>query len=180
MDAVVSKSGVVPFSLKDAPSLIERLWPAQKISVEAQKERKAGAGQTLTALGSYWKGRKPLILVRACILASLLPATDDLEKDIEVFEILTGMSDTQTVSWFKRTLTIEEIIKFGSKSQQAALLEENGDGNVVFKALPKDERLAQMAAVIALMPYQDRVRATLSTGGSLGRYSNLSTSRCCQ
>ncbi|MGH8611447.1 MAG: DUF1156 domain-containing protein, partial [Gammaproteobacteria bacterium] len=58
---------MAPFSLKNAPSLIERLLPAQKLSAEAQKERKAGAGQTLTALGSYWKGRKPLILVRACV-----------------------------------------------------------------------------------------------------------------
>ena len=28
-------------------------------------------------LGSYWKGRKPLILNKACILGCLLPATDD-------------------------------------------------------------------------------------------------------
>jgi putative DNA methylase len=59
-------SEVVPFSLKGAPSLIERIFPSMKISAEAQKERKAGAGQTLTALGSYWKGRKPLILGRVC------------------------------------------------------------------------------------------------------------------
>ena len=54
---------VEPFAWKNRPSLIESVLPAQKISAEAQKERKAGAGQTLTALGSYWKGRKPLILV---------------------------------------------------------------------------------------------------------------------
>jgi hypothetical protein len=54
--------GLAPFSLRDEPSLIERVFPAQKIGVEAQKERKSGAGQTLTALGSYWKGRKPLVL----------------------------------------------------------------------------------------------------------------------
>jgi len=47
--------GLAPFSLRDAPALIERVFPAQKIGVEAQKERKAGAGQTLTALGSHWK-----------------------------------------------------------------------------------------------------------------------------
>ena len=75
MDAVAPKPKVTPFSLKDAPSLIERIWPAQKISVEAQKERKAVQGQTLTGLGSYWKGRKPLILVRACVLGALLPST---------------------------------------------------------------------------------------------------------
>ena len=90
MDAVATKPKVTPFSLKDAPSLIERVWPAQKISVEAQKERKADLGQTLTRLGSYWKGRKPLILVRACVLA-LLPATAMTRKDLAIFEILCGI-----------------------------------------------------------------------------------------
>ncbi|MEG3662149.1 anti-phage-associated DUF1156 domain-containing protein [Celeribacter halophilus] len=87
------KSAIVPFSLKDTPSLIEKAWPTAKISAETQKERKAGSGQTLTGLGSYWKGRKPLILTRACVLAALLPATEDLERDIEIFEKLMGMAD---------------------------------------------------------------------------------------
>ena len=80
-------------ALKDAPSLIERVFPAQKISAEAQKERKAGAGQTLTALGSYWKGRKPLIMVRAIVLGCLLPVTDDLETDLHIFELLMAIDD---------------------------------------------------------------------------------------
>lgn len=86
-------SGIVPFSLKDAPSLIERVFPSMKVSAEAQRERKAVQGQLLTALGSYWKGRKPLVLTRACVIASLLPATDNPEKDLEVFESLMGMHD---------------------------------------------------------------------------------------
>ena len=53
---------VAPLSLKDAPALIERLLPVQKLSAEAYKEQMANQGKTLTALGSYWKGRKPLIL----------------------------------------------------------------------------------------------------------------------
>jgi hypothetical protein len=61
---------ITPFSLKDAPALIERLLPVQKLSAEVFKERKAGAGQTLTPLGAYWKGRKPLILGKACVLAA--------------------------------------------------------------------------------------------------------------
>ena len=84
---------VVPFSLQDVPSLIEKAWPTAKISAECQKERKANLGQTLTALGAYWKGRKPLILTRACVLAALMPATDDLERDVEIFEKLMGMAD---------------------------------------------------------------------------------------
>jgi putative DNA methylase len=84
---------VTPFSLKDAPGLIEKLLPVQKISAEAQKERKAGPGQTLTALGSYWKGRKPLILNKACILGALLPATGDPEADLDIFEKLMAIDD---------------------------------------------------------------------------------------
>lgn len=87
------KTEVVPFSLRDVPSLIEKAWPTAKISAETQKERKAGSGQTLTGLGSYWKGRKPLILTRACVLAALMPATEDLERDVEIFEKLMGMAD---------------------------------------------------------------------------------------
>ena len=84
---------LTPLSLQNAPTLIERVFPAQKISFEAQKERKANLGQTLTGLGSYWKGRKPLILVRSIVLGSLLPQTDKNEKDLEIFEALMGIDD---------------------------------------------------------------------------------------
>lgn len=86
-------SGVKALSLKDAPALIESLLPVQKLSTDVYKEREARQSQTLTTLGSYWKGRKPLVLNRACVLASLLPATDDPIKDLEVFELLMGMDD---------------------------------------------------------------------------------------
>lgn len=85
--------GLAPLSLKDAPSFIERQFPVGRLSAEAYKERKAGAGQTLTALGSYWKGRKPLVLVRAVVLGCLLPATDDPVKDLDIFLKLMGMDD---------------------------------------------------------------------------------------
>ena len=87
------RADLIPLALHDSPALIEATFPAQKISVEAQRERKAGAGQTLTALGSYWKGRKPLILVRSIVLASLLPQTGDSEKDLEIFEKLMAIDD---------------------------------------------------------------------------------------
>src|ERR1035441_3133292 len=53
---------VIPYSLKDAPALIERLLPVQKLCAEAYKEQEGRQSKTLTPLGSYWKGRKPLIL----------------------------------------------------------------------------------------------------------------------
>jgi putative DNA methylase len=82
---------LTPHSWANRSALIESLFPVQKISVESFKEQMAGAGKTLTALGSYWKGRKPLILNKACILGCLLPATGDALKDLEVFELLMGM-----------------------------------------------------------------------------------------
>lgn len=84
---------LTPLALKDAPALIETVFPAQKVSFEAQQERTSVQSQTLTGLGSYWKGRKPLILVRAIVLASLLPPTEDAEADLELFEKLMAFDD---------------------------------------------------------------------------------------
>lgn len=92
-EAIRTTAPLVPLKLKDAPALIESVFPAQKVSFEAQAERKAVAAQTLTGLGSYWKGRKPLILVRAIVLGSLLPATDDAEQDLTVFEKLMAFDE---------------------------------------------------------------------------------------
>ena len=91
--ATATKPALIPLALQDAPSLIELVFPAQKMSFEAQAERKAVAAQTLTGLGSYWKGRKPLILVRAIVLGILLPVTDDAEQDLAVFEKLMAFDE---------------------------------------------------------------------------------------
>lgn len=107
---------LIPLALKDAPALIESVFPAQKVSFEAYRERGAGRGQTLPAIGSYWKGRKPLILVRAIVLGTLLPTTDNVEKDLEVFEKLLAFD---SLSLAKRALAanafsaakIQEIIE---------------------------------------------------------------------
>src|SRR2546426_3641856 len=101
---------ITPFSLKDAPALIERLLPVQKLSAEAYKEQMAGSGKTLTALGSYWKGRKPLILNKACILGCLVPATDDSARDLEIFEKLMAMDDESFVARWKRRPRPKEIL----------------------------------------------------------------------
>ncbi|HPK54554.1 MAG TPA: DUF1156 domain-containing protein, partial [Smithellaceae bacterium] len=101
---------VIPFSLKDVPALIERLIPVQKLSAEVFKERKAGTGQTLVPLGAYWKGRKPLILNKACILGCLLPATDDPKRDLEIFEKLMAMDDESFAARLKRRPKPKEIL----------------------------------------------------------------------
>jgi putative DNA methylase len=101
---------VTPFSLKDAPALIEQVLPVQKLCAEAYKEQMANMGKTLTALGSYWKGRKPLILNRACILGCLLPATSDLKHDLEIFEKLMAMDEESFVVRWPRRFKPKDIL----------------------------------------------------------------------
>jgi len=110
LSVTLCPSDVTAFSLKDAPSLIESLLPVQKVSIDVYKEREARQSQTLTTLGSYWKGRKPLVLNRACILASLLPATNSPLKDLEVFEMLMSMDDV-SVSKRKGLPRPDEILR---------------------------------------------------------------------
>lgn len=130
-------SGVKALSLKDAPALIESLLPVQKLSIDVYKERMAASGQTLTALGSFWKGRKPLVLNRACVLASLLPATDDPIKDLEVFELLMGMDD---VSMSKRRglAKPEDIVRTAKIPDIHAYFVVDPPGHAVPKGAPFD------------------------------------------
>lgn len=140
---------LVPLSWKDRPALIEVAFPAQKISIEAQCERKANAGQTLTALGSYWKGRKPLVLVRACILGSLLPATDDPEKDLEIFELLMAMDDDAFERRVKN-VSRDDVEQWGGPLA-TQLLDESG-----WKVKGEERRRLQ-GKVLARMPYSARL-----------------------
>ncbi len=100
------------FALKDTPNLIESgIFPIQKISYEAQRERKSGSGQTLTGIGSYWKGRKPLILVRAVVLGLLLPKTGSDKQDLRILEQLLAL-DSQGLArraFAKGKLRLDEI-----------------------------------------------------------------------
>lgn len=77
----------------------------------------AGTGKTLTALGSYWKGRKPLILNKACVLGCLLPSTNDPANDLEIFELLMGMDHH----------TIAKRLKEKNDRDSQAYLNESGN-----------------------------------------------------
>lgn len=124
-----------PFEWKDKPALIEHLFPVQKISTESYKEQMAGQGKTLTALGSYWKGRKPLILNKACILGSLLPVTNDPLKDLEVFELLMGMDKTSMKKRLELALPANRqseaadylTLPFNEQVRKAKRVEEYGE-----------------------------------------------------
>ncbi|WP_245536796.1 DUF1156 domain-containing protein [Turneriella parva] len=52
----------------------------------------ANYSQTLTGLGKWW-GRKPLVLVRATIVGLLMPASDNAERDREIFLKIMTMDE---------------------------------------------------------------------------------------
>ncbi|TGE21862.1 DUF1156 domain-containing protein [Hymenobacter aquaticus] len=180
--ATAQPGGVVPGALANTPALIERLMPVQKLSAEAYKEQMAVQGKTLTALGSYWKGRKPLILNRACLLGCLLPATDQPARDLAILEMLLGMDDESLAGRQKRAVSPKEILTLVPLNRledyfevrpagalpvaapvSALLLELNGL-RVNWRAdvtAPERRRLEAEALVLRGQPYRERVSAAL-------------------
>jgi len=137
---------VTPFSLKDAPALIERLLPVQKLSIEAYKEQMAVQAKTLTALGSFWKGRKPLILGKACVLGCLLPATADPRRDLEIFEKLMAMDDESLVVRWPRRFRPKDILSTLTIARVADFFTSEPDG-VLPSSAPVDWRNAAYSKV---------------------------------
>jgi putative DNA methylase len=154
-----TRATLTPLALKDVPALIETVFPAQKVSFEAQRERKAGPAQTLTALGSYWKGRKPLILVRAIVLGSLLPSTDDAQADLAMFEKLMAFDDEGlarralpanafSAAWLQEMLPISEPARYFS-------------GRGWRRGVTDDDKLALYRRALATLPsYEEKAGIT--------------------
>ena len=148
---------LAPFSLKDAPSLIETVFPVGRISAEAYKERKAGSGQTLTALGSYWKGRKPLILCRAVTLGCLLPATNDPAADLDIFLALLAMDDAAFGRRFQGSVG-DFVRAVGPETADAALASEDENGQLLRRPrwredLSEDALVDVIAQALSALPY---------------------------
>ncbi|MBN1335623.1 MAG: DUF1156 domain-containing protein [Deltaproteobacteria bacterium] len=139
-----------PGAWRDVRALVEVVFPAQQLSIEAQTERKSNAGQTLTSLGSYWKGRKPLVLVRACVLGALLPDTGDAEADLEVFELLMGMDD-DAFEHRVRSVSKEDVVTWGGELRDRLL---DADGRWLVSG---GERQRLLGQVLKRMPYSDRL-----------------------
>ena len=112
-------------------SFIEVQFPVSKVSKESYKERMANLGQTLTGLGKWW-GRKPLVLVRATILGLLLPVSDDLTKDREIFLKLMTMDDEGLYLRKFKNLTQKEIYEISDKEYVTEYMEINDQEKPVY------------------------------------------------
>jgi putative DNA methylase len=110
------------------PSLIETVFPVSRLSSESFVERDSKGSQTLTATSSYWKGRKPLILVHACVLAALLPATGDDDasrtRDMAMFLRLMAMDDASLRRRHTTTMKAHEAAPFLSAEEKAVYFDD--------------------------------------------------------
>ena len=139
-------------------SFIEKQFPVSKVSKESYKERKAVQSQTLTGLGKWW-GRKPLVLVRAAVLGCLMPASDNPEKDMEIFLKIMSMDSDGLLLRKEKCLSVkalyEHVIKsgklsnayshwFGTDSGKVSLSKDAPKQEIetaVFKSMGYDEKL---------------------------------------
>jgi len=135
---------------------IETQFPLARLSAESYKERKAGSGQTLTGLGKWW-GRKPLILVRASILGLLMPASEDPEKDREIFYKILTMDEDGLWRRKTKTMSASDIAQRLESREYAGLIETRGSTASWVRGVAKadKERLERIA--FARLPYEEKL-----------------------
>src|SRR5579859_1465695 len=139
-----------------ALSFIERQLPVSKLSKESYNERKAVAGQTLTALGKWW-GRKPLVLVRAIILGLLLPATDDADADRETFLALMTMDDDGMLRRLDGSLPAQVVYEHCTSHERATYFTAEGAKPAWRREIAKADRQSLMRRAFLRMSYDERL-----------------------
>lgn len=110
-------------------SFIEQQFPVARVSAESYKERMAGAGssQTLTGVGKWW-GRKPLVLVRACLVGLLMPVSADPKRDREIFLKIMTMDEAGLRQRKSKPIGQETLETLLTENEILAWLrDENGD-----------------------------------------------------
>ena len=107
---------------------METQFPVSRLSKESYKERNAKNSQTLTPLGKWW-GRKPLVMVRAVILGLLMPASNDLGKDRDVFLALLTMDEDGLWRRKSRNIPLKKIYRLLSSGEQQEWFTPNADPN---------------------------------------------------
>ena len=139
-------------------SFIEVQFPVSKVSKESYKERMSVAGQTLTGLGKWW-GRKPLVLVRAVVLGILLPVSDNLEKDREIFLKLMTMDEDGLILRKFKNLTQKELYELADEDYIKEYMELNDKGMPVYKrGLTKKDKEKIQIHVFNSLSYDDKLK----------------------
>lgn len=143
-------------------SFIETQFPVSKLSKESYKERKAVSGQTLTGLGKWW-GRKPLVLVRACILGLLMPASDNPKRDREVFlKLMTMDEDGLWRRYVAKGMTLKQtdvyrLLSPADQDQYFVLVTDSKTEVQWKKALSKDDKAEAHRLAFTKLNYDDKL-----------------------
>lgn len=136
----------------DQQCFIETQFPVAKVSIESYKERTAKQSQTLTGLGKWW-GRKPLILVRSVLLGLLMPATNDPEKDRDIFLKILTMDNAGLLRRKNKLISQSRLAeelklmppsiqkKYNSSISSLSKPEKEELQRLVFERLPYSEKL---------------------------------------
>lgn len=140
-------------------SFIETQFPVSKVSKESYKERKSGAGQTLTGLGKWW-GRKPLILVRATILGVLLPVSEKPKKDMEIFLKILAMDEEGLVLRKIKNLSIVEIYSKLTMPEREQYFQTNSTEQTPLykKGLNLSDKAYLQALVFKRLSYDEKLK----------------------
>ncbi|PWN06736.1 anti-phage-associated DUF1156 domain-containing protein [Rhodohalobacter mucosus] len=138
-------------------SFIEAQFPVSKVSKESYKERKAGASQTLTGLGKWW-GRKPLVLVRATIFGLLMPASDDPQKDLEIFLKIMTMDDKGLRRRRSKNMSSRQLFSYGNQDIFKELVgKEVQDYTELKDLLDRDDRSKLNDILFDRLSYDDKL-----------------------
>lgn len=143
-------------------SFIEVQFPVSKISKESYKERKAGSNQTLTGLGKWW-GRKPLILVRAAIIGSLLPATDNPKKDREIFLKILSMDERGLELRKNKPISTKDLLaKASNKEKEFYFVKESEEYIAKYnKGITKEEKDKLQLSIFNKLSYDEKLKYCL-------------------
>ncbi|MGH9967262.1 MAG: anti-phage-associated DUF1156 domain-containing protein [Pyrinomonadaceae bacterium] len=139
-------------------SFIETQFPVSKLSKESYAERTAKQSQTLTGLGKWW-GRKPLVVCRAAIIGLLLPATENPERDREVFLRLMTMDDDGMLRRRSVNLPAKELFKRLPPADRDRYFKPgSNDDNAKFKTgLSREDKNELQKRVFLSLSYDERL-----------------------
>lgn len=145
-------------------SFIEVQFPVSKVSKESYKERKAGSNQTLTGLGKWW-GRKPLILVRAALLGTLLPETKDSKKDREIFLKILAMDNRGLELRKNKPISTKDLLKNAKLAEKEKyFVNENGEYLAKYnKGISKEEKEKLQPLIFNRFSYDEKLKYCLRT-----------------
>lgn len=141
------------------PSFIETQFPVSRLSKESYKERDSKNSQTLTPLGKWW-GRKPLVMIRATILGLLMPASDDADKDRDVFLALLTMDDEGLRRRKTRSIPLKEVYSRLPLQERGEWFAADADPNrpKYKKGMAAAEKLQLQFRVFDRMGYDEKLK----------------------